>query len=44
MIEVWDSPEAFQAWFDGTIKPNLPPGVTVADPVFLDAYVEVQPD
>ena len=44
VIEVWDSPEAFQAWFDGTIKPNLPPGVTVADAVFVDAYVEVRAD
>jgi hypothetical protein len=26
-IELWESPEAHQAWFDSTIKPNLPPGV-----------------
>ncbi len=25
-IELWESPEAHRAWFEGTIKPNLPPG------------------
>lgn len=27
VIEVWDSREAHQAWYDGHIAPNLPPGV-----------------
>jgi heme-degrading monooxygenase HmoA len=26
VIEVWDSREAHQAWFDNHIAPNLPPG------------------
>jgi heme-degrading monooxygenase HmoA len=25
-IEMWESPEAHQAWFEATIKPILPPG------------------
>ncbi len=28
VIEVWESREAHQAWFDGHIAPNLPPGFT----------------
>jgi heme-degrading monooxygenase HmoA len=24
VTEVWDSEEDFQAWFEGTVKPNLP--------------------
>ena len=43
VIEVWESRDTFQAWFDGTIKPNLPPNVKVTDLVFLDAYLEVRP-
>ncbi len=26
VIEMWESPEAHQAWFENTIKPLLPPG------------------
>jgi hypothetical protein len=25
VFEVWESPEAHQAWLDGTVKPSLPP-------------------
>lgn len=25
VVEVWESPEAHQAWLDGTVKPSLPP-------------------
>jgi heme-degrading monooxygenase HmoA len=28
VIEVWESREAHQAWYDGHIAPNLPPGMT----------------
>jgi heme-degrading monooxygenase HmoA len=24
VFEVWESPEAHQAWLDGTVKPSLP--------------------
>ena len=43
VIEVWDSREAWQAWFDGTIKPNLPPGATVDEPTFTELLAEIQP-
>jgi hypothetical protein len=36
VIELWESPEAHQAWLEGTIRPNLPPGV---DPPLV--YVNV---
>ncbi len=26
VVEMWESPEAHQAWFEGTIKPILPSG------------------
>ncbi|HJR24068.1 MAG TPA: hypothetical protein VJ804_01235 [Acidimicrobiales bacterium] len=28
VIEVWDSEEQAQSWFEQNVKPNLPPGVT----------------
>ena len=43
VIELWESREAFQAWFDGTIKPNLPPGAQAAQPQFIDLTLAVQP-
>ncbi len=43
VVEIWDSPEDWQAWFDGTIKPNLPPGVEVPAPTFADLNVEIAP-
>ena len=27
VIEVWDSREAHQAWYDNHVAPNLPPGM-----------------
>ena len=27
VIEVWDSEEQAQAWFEANVRPNLPPGV-----------------
>jgi hypothetical protein len=24
----WDSEDAFRGWYEETVKPNLPPGVT----------------
>ena len=38
-----ESPEAYQAWIDGAIKPNLPPGAQIADPEFIDLTLAVEP-
>jgi hypothetical protein len=38
-----ESPEAYQAWIDGTIKPNLPPGAQIADPEFIDLTLAIEP-
>jgi hypothetical protein len=27
VIEIWDSEEDGQSWFDDNVKPNLPPGI-----------------
>jgi heme-degrading monooxygenase HmoA len=27
VVEMWDSEENAQAWFDANVKPNLPPGI-----------------
>jgi hypothetical protein len=43
VIEVWESRKAWQAWFDGTIKPNLPPGAQADEPVFIDLLLEIKP-
>jgi hypothetical protein len=41
--ELWESPEAYQAWIDGTIKPNLPSEAQIADPEFIDLTLAVEP-
>ena len=28
VVEVWDSEEEAQSWFEANVEPNLPPGVT----------------
>ena len=43
VVEVWDSRDAWQEWFDGTIKPNMPPGIQPTKPTFLDVETEVRP-
>jgi hypothetical protein len=43
VIELWDSREAWQAWFNGTIEPNLPPGTQLPPPTFIALYEEVRP-
>lgn len=42
VIELWESREAFHAWEDGTVKPNLPPGAQLADPEFIDLTLAVE--
>ncbi len=44
VIELWDSPDAYQAWVDGTVRPNLPPGVEPSPPTVIQLYKEVRPD
>ncbi len=28
VVEVWESQDDGEAWFDNNVKPNLPPGIT----------------
>jgi len=44
VIELWDSREDYQAWYDGTIAPNLPPGVEPEAPKFFEAHLEITPE
>ena len=34
VFEVWESPEAHQAWLDGMVKPSLPPGAEPVAPAY----------
>lgn len=43
VIEVWASPEAYWAWIDGAIKPNLPAGAQLPEPEFIDLALAVEP-
>jgi hypothetical protein len=43
VIELWDSRDAWQNWYSGTIEPNLPPGIRPAEPRFVDLNAEVRP-
>ncbi len=43
VVEVWDSAEAHQAWYDGSVKPNLPPGMEPAPPTYVDVILEARP-
>ncbi len=43
VIEVWESRDAWQAWFDQIIKPNLPAGVEAEPPTFIDLNLEFRP-
>lgn len=43
MIQVWETPDDWRAWYDGTIQPNLPPGVEATEPAFIDLTLELQP-
>ena len=43
VFELWESRQAFQAWEDGTVKPNLPPGVQLTEPEFIDLTLAVEP-
>jgi len=43
VTEVWESPEAYWAWIDGTIRPNLPTGAQLAEPEFIDLVLAAEP-
>lgn len=41
VIEVWESPEAHQAWFDAHVAPNMPPGVEPTPPEYIELLLTV---
>ncbi len=43
VIELWDSRENYQAWYDGNIAPNLPAGVEPAPPELFELNFEINP-
>lgn len=43
VVEVWESPEAHQAWLNGTVKPSLPPGAEPAAPAYIELLAEIKP-
>lgn len=43
VIELWDSREDYREWYDGTIAPNLPPGVEPTPPELFDLNFEIKP-
>lgn len=42
-IEMWESPEAHQAWFESTIKPILSPGADAAGYSYVHVLNQLQP-
>jgi len=43
VIEVWESREAWQAWFDGHVAPKLPPGMEPTTPEMIEVSLDVTP-
>jgi hypothetical protein len=41
VIEVWESPEAHQAWFDAHVAPSMPPGVEPTPPEYIELLLTV---
>jgi hypothetical protein len=41
VIEVWETPEVHQSWFDEHVAPNLPPGVDRPEWEYIDLLMEV---
>lgn len=44
VIELWDSREDYQAWYDGNIAPNLPAGMEPTPPEIFDLNFEIRPE
>lgn len=43
VIEVWQTREDHQAWYDGYIAPTLPPGVGPIPPEYVDLELSIVP-
>ena len=43
VIELWESREAFQEWYESHIAPNLPPGAETTPPEFSGLSLELKP-
>ena len=43
VIEVWDSPDDWRAWYDAWVAPNQPPGIAADEPTFLELTMSIQP-
>ena len=43
VIELWESREAFQEWYESHIAPNLPPGAETTPPEFFELSLELKP-
>jgi hypothetical protein len=42
VIEVWESPDDWRAWYGETIAPKLPPGMAADEPTFLELTMTVE--
>jgi len=40
VIEVWDSPESHQHWFNAVVAPNIPPGLEPTAPEYSELIME----
>jgi heme-degrading monooxygenase HmoA len=43
VVEVWESREAWQDWFDGHVVPRLPPGVEATTPEMFELSLNITP-
>jgi heme-degrading monooxygenase HmoA len=43
VIELWESREDHQAWYEGNVASNLPPGVEPTLPEFFEAHFVIAP-
>jgi hypothetical protein len=41
VIEVWESREAWQTWFDGHVAPKLPPGTEATTPECFELSLDL---
>jgi hypothetical protein len=43
VIERWESPDDWRAWYKAMVKPNMPPSVEAAEPTFIDLAEVIEP-
>jgi len=43
VVEVWESRDAWQSWFDSHVLPMLPPGVEATMPDMFEIILDVTP-